>query len=90
MYFTPETQKVIDEVVQAHYGDQIREACAETHEKAHAEGLAEGLAEGQAQTLKEIVCNALRKNKSFEVISEITDLPISEIEKIQQEMMEQE
>lgn len=42
------------------------------------------------EKLRKIICNALKKGRSPEAISDITDVPIDEIQKIEQEMKRSE
>ncbi len=51
------------------------------------EGLREGLREGIEKKAKDTAIKLIKKGTSIEEISEITDLPISEIEKIRNELV---
>lgn len=48
------------------------------------------LQEGKKEGIQKIICNALKKGRSPEAISDITDVPIDEIQKIEQEMKRSE
>lgn len=51
-------------------------------EKFRNNAVKEGIKEG----IRTIICNSLKKGKSPEAISDIVDVPVDEIKKIEQEM----
>ena len=54
--------------------------------KGKDEGLAEGRVKGKAERDVEIIKTMLRKNRTAREISELTDIPIEEVKKVQKSL----
>ena len=68
------------------FKDGVTEGFFKGKDEGIAEGRVKGKAEGKAEKEMEIIRTMLRKNRTAQEISELTDIPIEEVKKVQKSL----